>query len=50
MWSWNQCVLIVSRQSPGTGLILPSSVGDPAFGSVASLLMVENPASTIGQW
>src|SRR6266850_2139262 len=34
MWSWNQCVLMVSRQSPGTFTMPPLSSGPPALGSV----------------
>ena len=50
MWSWNQCVLMVSCQSPGTFVMPPLSSGLAAPVSVASVLMVLRPASTIGQW
>src|SRR5216684_4510455 len=40
MWSWNQCELIVSRQSPGTFTMPPLSSGPPALGSVVSVVLV----------
>ena len=48
MWSWNQWVLMVSRQSPATFTMPPLSSGPPALGSVAPVLMVRYPARTIG--
>src|SRR2546430_15068473 len=49
MWSWNQWVLMVSRQSPGTLLMPPLSAGPPARGSVAAVLMGPQPPRTIGE-
>ena len=51
MWSWNQCVLMVSCQSPGTLLICRRCHrASPALGSVAAVLMLLKPARTMGQW
>jgi len=49
MWSWNQCVLMVSRQSPGTLVSPPEPLGVLAILSVAAVLMLKWPASTHGQ-
>ncbi len=48
MWSWIQSELMVSCQSPGIRVMPPLPSGAPALGSVAAVLMVLMPASTIG--
>ena len=40
MWSWNQCVLIVSCLSPGMGISPPLPSGVLAFGSAAPVFTV----------
>ncbi|TMB39717.1 MAG: hypothetical protein E6J62_01545 [Deltaproteobacteria bacterium] len=48
MWSWNQCVLMVSFQSPGTLVMPPEPLGLPALASVAPVLIDLHPARTMG--
>jgi len=48
MWSWNQCVLMVSRQSPRMFFTV-SPTGIAARGSLALVLIESYPASCIGQ-
>ena len=49
MWSWNQCVLMVSRQSPGILVRPPLPLGVLALLSVAPVLKLVKPPSLIGQ-